>query len=87
MSITIEDELLGAAQEIAEAGHNGWGNTMLTARDEIESLKDALAKARNEALEEAAQVVAKMPLPSEHADTSLMAAVLAIRALKTEEKE
>jgi hypothetical protein len=45
-----------------------------------------IAKVRDEALEEAAKAVAKMPLPSEYADTSLMAAVFTIRALKTEVK-
>lgn len=29
------------AEEIARAGHNGWGNTMLVAADEIEQLQAA----------------------------------------------
>ena len=37
--------LLGEqAAEIAAAGYNGWGNTMIWAKDEIERLRKALQK-------------------------------------------
>lgn len=36
------NQLRKQATEIADAGHNGWGNTMLMAADEIERLRDAL---------------------------------------------
>lgn len=33
------------AEEIAESGHNGWGNTMLLAAKEIEKLRQELEAA------------------------------------------
>lgn len=40
--------LIRQAEEIATEGHNGWGNTMIMAAEEIERLR-----ARNKRLEEA----------------------------------
>jgi len=46
IKMQITEELRKQAMEIATNGHNGWGNTMTLAADEIESLQaahDALA--------------------------------------------
>ena len=43
---TLVSTLYSQTQEIAKEGHNGWGNTMTWAADEIEQLRADLIKYR-----------------------------------------